>query len=73
MQNDSALYKILLYPFVYETFQKLISKNNSRQKFVDNFLKPFPGMKMIDIGCGPCPIILVAFFTIGIKYAIYHI
>ena len=57
MQNESAIYKIFSHPFLYETFQKLISKNGSRQKFVEDYLKPFPGMKIIDFGCGPGSII----------------
>ena len=76
MQNNSVLYKILLNPFVYETFQKWITKNNSRQKFVDNFIKPFPGMKIVDFGCGPGSIIEYLpnqMEYVGIEPEIYYI
>jgi SAM-dependent methyltransferase len=57
MQSKSILYKILSYPLFYDIFVKLIAKKGGRQKFVDNYLKPFPGMKIVDLGCGPGSII----------------
>ena len=52
-----GIYKILSHSFFYETYQHLIRKKGSRQRFVDSFLKPFPGMKIVDFGCGPGSII----------------
>ena len=57
MQSKSIVYKILSNPLFYDIFQKLIAKKGSRQKFVDNYLKPFPGMKIVDFGCGSGSII----------------
>ena len=57
MQSKSIVYKILSYPLFYNLFMRLISKKGGRQKYVDNYIKPFPALKIIDFGCGPGSII----------------
>ena len=57
MEELSIKNKILSYSLFYKIFQNLVSEKGSRKKFVDNFLKPFSGMKMVDFGCGPGSII----------------
>lgn len=44
---------ILSHPFIYSSLQSLMGAHKARQKFVANFVKPLPGMKVLDIGCGP--------------------
>lgn len=48
---------ILSHPFIYSLFQSLMGAHKARQNFVANFVKPFPGMKVLDIGCGPADIL----------------
>jgi len=48
---------VLSHPFVYSAFQSLMGAHRSRQKFVANYVKPFPGMKILDVGCGPADIL----------------
>lgn len=44
---------ILSYPIIYSSFQSLMGAHKARLNFVRKFVKPFPGMKVLDIGCGP--------------------
>lgn len=48
---------ILSHPLVYSTLQTLMGAHSSRRSFVENYVKPFPGMKVLDIGCGPADIL----------------
>lgn len=48
---------ILSHPFIYSSFQSLMGAHKARQSFVADFVKPFPGMKVLDIGCGPADIL----------------
>ncbi len=40
------------WPAVYERFQKLLGAKRARSRFVDEFLRPFPGARLLDAGCG---------------------
>lgn len=48
---------ILSHPFIYSTLQSLMGAHQARKSFVANFVKPFPGMKVLDVGCGPADIL----------------
>lgn len=48
---------MLSHPYIYSSFQSIMGAHKARQKFVANFVKPFPGMKVLDIGCGPADIL----------------
>ncbi|WP_339079457.1 class I SAM-dependent methyltransferase [Pseudomonas sp. TMP9] len=48
---------ILSHPIIYSSFQSLMGAHKSRQHFVENFVRPFPGMKILDVGCGPSDIL----------------
>ena len=48
---------ILSHPFVYSAFQSLMGAHRSRQNFVANYVKPFTGMRILDVGCGPADIL----------------
>ena len=48
---------ILSHPFVYSTLQSLMGAHSSRKSFVGNYVKPFPRMRILDIGCGPADIL----------------
>jgi SAM-dependent methyltransferase len=40
-------------PEVYCAFQRLITSPGSTQRFVDQWVRPFPGCTLLDVGCGP--------------------
>lgn len=48
---------ILSNPLVYSTLQSLMGAHSARKSFVKNYVKPFPGMRVLDIGCGPADIL----------------
>lgn len=48
---------ILSHPLIYSKFQSLMGAHKSRRSFVENWVKPFPGMKILDVGCGPADIL----------------
>lgn len=48
---------ILSSPFVYSSFQTLMGAKKSRQRFVANYVRPEPGMSVLDVGCGPADIL----------------
>lgn len=48
---------ILSHPFIYSSFQSFMGAHKLRQNFVANFVKPFTGMKVLDVGCGPADIL----------------
>jgi 2-polyprenyl-3-methyl-5-hydroxy-6-metoxy-1,4-benzoquinol methylase len=48
---------ILSHPFIYSAFQSMMGAHQVRKRLVANFLKSFPGMKVLDVGCGPADIL----------------
>lgn len=53
-------------PLVYDTFQYLSGSKKARKIFVDKYIKPIPGNRLLDIGCGTGNILL--FLPTGIDY-----
>lgn len=53
MQNDSGLQRLLTIPFIYNLFQEIVGANAARRKFINEYMRPKPTDKIIDIGCGP--------------------
>jgi len=43
---------ILSHRVIYSEFQALMGAHKLRLKLVENYVKPFPGMKILDVGCG---------------------
>lgn len=57
---------MLSNPKVYETFQKMVGSPRVRHELIDGYVKPEPGMRVLDIGCGPGD--LVTHFPHGVDY-----
>lgn len=51
--RTTGLYRLLERPRIYERLQHLLGAKRARRRFVDEFLRPFPGARVLDIGCGP--------------------
>ncbi|MEA2559046.1 MAG: hypothetical protein QOH06_550 [Acidobacteriota bacterium] len=51
-QASRGLYRLLERAGVYERFQRALGARTIRQHFVKEILRPFPGARVLDIGCG---------------------
>lgn len=56
-QVERGLRKILSAPWVYDLFQRIMVTDRSRQRVVDEFIKPVAGQTVLDIGCGTATIL----------------
>jgi SAM-dependent methyltransferase len=51
-QIDHGPYAILKRPIWFEAVQNLFVRNDARRVLADNYIRPQPGDRVIDIGCG---------------------
>jgi len=56
-QNTSGLHAILSHPKVYSLFQNLMGAEAHWKNFAESNIRPSVGMRILDIGCGPCGIL----------------
>lgn len=54
---QEKIYSILTFPFVFNTYQYLIGANEFMKKYVNDYICPFPGAKILDVGCGTAPVL----------------
>ncbi len=48
---------LLGFPYVWNLFEKLIGGSHAKKIFVNDFIVPFKGASILDIGCGTGEII----------------
>jgi 2-polyprenyl-3-methyl-5-hydroxy-6-metoxy-1,4-benzoquinol methylase len=56
-QITSGVRAVLSLPYVYSSFQHLMGAHKFRINFVSEFVRPFSGTRILDIGCGPADIL----------------
>lgn len=56
-QITNGVRALLSNPRVYSLFQLLMGARKFRVNFVSQYVRPFPGMLILDIGCGPSDIL----------------
>ncbi len=57
-QRASGLYGLLRKSWAYEFVQKIMGGSKAaRDSFAQEFIRPFPGCRILDIGCGPARIL----------------
>jgi len=56
-QINSGIRRLLALPAVYDLFQDLVGARALRQRWIRDCLKPFPGARILDIGCGTAEIL----------------
>lgn len=52
-QTTKGLRSVLSVPLVYEAFQRAVGSDRVRRRLVDGYVHPAPGLRVLDIGCGP--------------------
>jgi SAM-dependent methyltransferase len=57
MQDDTGTNRILTFPFVYSAFQTLVGATYGRRWILSDVWRVRPGMRIVDIGCGPGDIV----------------
>ena len=58
-QNTKGLYKILSPAWAYSLFQDFVGGKRSRERLVQQYVRPEPGARVLDIGCGTAQILEV--------------
>lgn len=56
-QINSGIRRLLAFPAAYDLFQDLVGARALRQRWIRDCLKPFPGARILDIGCGTAEIL----------------
>jgi SAM-dependent methyltransferase len=57
VQTTRGVRDLLAHPAIYSLFQRIIGGRRGRAWFVDEFIRPYVGMTVLDIGCGPADIL----------------
>jgi len=60
-QRITGLYRLVTLPGFYKALGSLLGAERARVRFVAEMLKPAPGFKVLDCGCGPAT--MFAYFT----------
>ena len=50
--REKGLLSILSKPWAYDLFIKLVAKKRTRVGLFQNYVRPFPGCRILEIGCG---------------------
>ncbi len=58
-QTTSGIYKLLSPAWAYSLFQDLVGARWARQEFVEHYVRPQHGTRVLDIGCGTGEIVTV--------------
>jgi SAM-dependent methyltransferase len=55
-ERTNPFHNALAKPVVYKAFGSVIGADRTRRRFVADHVRPFPGVRILDIGCGPAEI-----------------
>lgn len=57
MQKIEGVYGLVTEPWFYRTLQGSLGARRALERYVAQVLKPVPGIRMLDVGCGPATIV----------------
>lgn len=52
-QVTTGIRSVLSNPQVYDAFQRMVGSQRARDEFVGRYIRPEPGLRVLDVGCGP--------------------
>ncbi len=55
--RDAGLLTLLNRAAVYRLLARLLLRSSTRRRVVREFIRPYPGCRVLDIGCGPADIL----------------
>jgi cyclopropane fatty-acyl-phospholipid synthase-like methyltransferase len=56
-QDESGLKRLLSAAPIYQAFQNLVGARRLYRRLVRDHIRPTPGMRVLDVGCGPAEIL----------------
>lgn len=56
-QRITGLYRLVKLPAFYKGLMSLLGSDTAIKRYVDEMLRPEPGTKMLDVGCGPASVL----------------
>src|SRR5262245_50257229 len=56
-QRISGAYRLITVPEIYKGLMRALGSDRSVRTYVNDFLKPKPGEKLLDVGCGPAQVL----------------
>ena len=65
-QRAKGLYSLLYLPRFYSVFETAIGALKGRKQVIQDIVRPRPGARILDIGCGPGDV--VGFLPEGVEY-----
>ena len=68
---NNGLRSVLKRPVIYNLFGRMMGLQSKYRMYVDEFIKPYPNMKILDIGCGTANIL--DFLPMNIDYTGYDV
>ncbi|MCK1341049.1 class I SAM-dependent methyltransferase [Bradyrhizobium sp. 38] len=74
-ERITGLYRAIRLPAVYKGLMSALGADNAIRRYVSEVLEPAPGIKMLDVGCGPANVLayLPALDYTGIDHNENHI
>ncbi len=55
-QRVENIYRLVTLPWFYNSVQIALGADAARKRYVREFVRPQPGMRLLDVGCGPATI-----------------
>ncbi|MCC8936695.1 class I SAM-dependent methyltransferase [Bradyrhizobium sp. Arg68] len=56
-QRISGIYRLITIPSIYKGLMFSLGADNAIARYVNEALRPSPGLKMLDVGCGPANVL----------------
>jgi SAM-dependent methyltransferase len=70
-QITSEFRSVLSHPWIYDSFQNIMGARSGRRDFSTNFVRAYPGSRLLDLGCGTAQIL--DYLPEGVDYWGYDI